>query len=203
MKVTRIIGEVYDANVFVLEKEDECLIIDSGASLEKVKNIVKNKKIQGVLLTHGHYDHSLYCNEYAKEFNCSIYAHKDITKTMKDKKANYSEEFIFDDFSKFVFINEDKKIKLGCFEIECFYCPGHSICCEVYKIKNELFSGDVLFARGVGRTDLVNSDKEQMFNSLCKLENIKFNTVHSGHDDDSTYEWQQKNIKIFKRFLAR
>jgi len=203
MKITRIIGEVYDANVFVIEKDNSCLIIDAGATLEKVKNAVNGKKVEAVLLTHGHFDHSLHANDYAKEFNCPVYANKEIPKTMKDKKANYSEDIVLDDFSHFIFIDEDKKIKTANFEIECFYCPGHSVCCEVYKIEDQLFAGDVLFARGVGRTDLIGSSKEEMYLSLCKLENVKFDTVHSGHDNDSTYEWQQKNIKIFKRFLAR
>lgn len=204
MKVTTIVSDILNSNVYIVEKGNECLIIDSGAYLEDVKKVVGDKKVVAVLLTHGHFDHSRFCNEYANYYNCKIFASEQIKLTLSDYEANYSEERVaITDFSRFNFIGQDQTITLGEFEIDCFYCPGHSICSECYKINDILFAGDVLFEKSIGRTDLKYSDKKMMYNSLCKLENVKFEKVYSGHDRPSDYNSQMTNIKVFKRFLTR
>lgn len=204
MEVIKILGDIYDSNVYIITKDDSCIIIDSGANLNKIKPFLKGKDILGVLLTHGHYDHSIYCNDYAKEFNCKIYANENIKMTMSDGEAIYSEDnSVINDFSNFVFLAGDEEIKLGEFDIKYYYCPGHSICSDVFIIDNQMFSGDVLFERAIGRTDLKFSNKDEMYNSLCKLEGLKFENVYSGHGEKSDYTSQMKNIGIFKRFLNR
>ena len=204
LKIECIIGQFLDAHVYVLKKDKQCLIIDSGASLEDIKRVIGDCKVMGILLTHGHFDHSCYCLDYAKEFNCNIYANENIKITLTDPKAIYSEDYsTIEDFSQFEIIKEDKTLTLGDFEVNCYYCPGHSLCSECYVIDGVLFAGDVLFENGIGRTDLKYGNKQDMYNSLCKLESITFEKVYSGHGEESDYQFQMKNIKVFKRFLTR
>ena len=192
-----------DSNVFIVEEKGRCLIVDCAVELSKIKEFVGNNKVDGILLTHGHYDHSAYCNEYAREYSCKIYANLNIKQTLLDIEAIYSEKTdIIDDFSKFMFVG-DCKLKVGIFDVECISAQGHSVCSECYKIENSLFAGDVLFENGIGRTDLIGSDKEEMLKTLTKLENISFDKVFSGHGNGSDFEAQKKNILIFKRFLSR
>ena len=42
-----------------------------------------------------------------------------------------------------------------------------------------------------------------MIASLEKLDKIEFETCHSGHGEDSTFDRQKRNIKVFLRFLQR
>lgn len=205
MQIQRLLGQYLEANVYVLTNDkNESLIIDSGATVQDVKSAVGSSKVVAILLTHGHYDHSAFANEYAKFFDCPIYASNHIKQTMTDGEAIYSEDHsTINDFSRFVFIEDDQKLKLGGFEIDCFYTPGHSVCCECYLIENNLFAGDVLFNGGIGRTDLKFSSKKQMISSLNKLGSVKFETAFSGHGEQSDYDFQMKNIKIFTKFLTR
>lgn len=204
MKIIKIISNLLESNTFVLEKDNECLIIDCGCRLEKVKKNVRNNKVVGILLTHGHYDHALYCNEYSKEFGCDIYASEKAKVTLTDSKAFYSEDgSIISDLSHFKFIKEDCNLKLGGFDIKCHCFPGHSPCCEGYVIENNLFAGDFLFAKSFGRVDFVNSNKQDMLKSFDKLQNIEFDKILSGHGDESTKEEQLRNLKLYKRFLTR
>ena len=76
MEIKRIISKILDSNTFVISKGDKAIIIDAGANLEDVKNEINNKKVLGIFLTHAHYDHVFYCLDYAKEFDCKIYANK-------------------------------------------------------------------------------------------------------------------------------
>lgn len=204
MKINRIITNIYDSNTFVIEKGDEVLIVDAGAELEKVKSFTINKKVVGILLTHGHYDHSAYCNEYAEEFSCPIFAHEKASDTMKNKDAFYGDNGQkMEDFSRFQFTQQDCFLQIGGFNVQCITAEGHSPCCVCYKIDNILFTGDVLFENGIGRTDLVGSNKKSMLSTLIKLDDINFDKVYSGHGGQSTLLAQKKNIAIFKRFLAR
>ncbi len=204
MKVTRIVSNILDSNVFVVEKNGHCLIVDCGAEVEKVASIVGNLSVDGILLTHGHFDHAVYCNEYAKLFGAKIYADVKAVEAMSDSIANYSNgEFALNDFSNIITIYGDKKIKLGEFEIDCISASGHSACSQCYLIAGNLFAGDVLFENGIGRTDLIGSDRKEMIKTLNKLEEIEFDKVFSGHGEESDRTDQLKNISIFKRFLQR
>ena len=204
MKVKRLISDILDSNVYVVEKGDEAIIVDCGCKAIDVEKELGDKKVVAILLTHGHFDHSKYCNEYAKKFNAKIYANKNITQTLSDSEAIYSDDgFIIDDYSNFELIEKDCILKLGNFEVECFACGGHCKCCECYLIEGNLFAGDVLFERSIGRTDLKGSSREEMYSSLCKLENLTFDRAYSGHGEDTSWEEQQKNIKVYKRFLKR
>ena len=203
MKTIKIVSDFLGANVFVVKDKCQCIIIDCGVNVNAVKKAVGKTKVAGILLTHGHYDHSRYCLKYAKQFGCKIFAHQNVIKTMQDPKIMYSlGNFIIDDFSDFCFLNYDQKLKLGDFDIDCYYCPGHTDCCECYLINGQLFAGDVLFDKTIGRTDLVNSNEGDMLNSLLKLKNVDFEIVYSGHGEESNHEEQLKNIAIFKEYLT-
>lgn len=204
MSITRLISYCIDSNVFIIKNGEHCLIVDCAVGLDKVKEAIGSAKVDGILLTHGHYDHSIFCDDYAKAFNAKIYANENIKQTLSNSEANYSEgQFEMQDFSNFVFIKDDCKLKISEFDVECFSSPGHSKCSECYLIDDNLFAGDVLFENGIGRTDLIGSDKQEMFNTLCKLEKIGFKNVFSGHGGQSDDIIQSKNIAIFKRFLSR
>lgn len=203
LKIEQVVGDYLDANVFLVEKDGHLVIIDSGASLEKILPFVKGKKVEGVCLTHAHFDHALHCQEYAKEFGCKIYVNEHGKEILQEHEKNYSNDFEIKDFSLFEFIANDGKLRLGNFEIEYFYTPGHSPCAVCYKIDQDLFAGDTLFSNSIGRTDLYKSNKQQMISSLEKLDKINFLHCYSGHGEMSDYARQKRNIKVFIRFLQR
>ncbi len=204
MKIERLVSKLLESNVYLVEKDDNVIIVDCGCEVESVVEAVRGKKVVGILLTHGHYDHSKYCNEYAEKFGVKIYANSKIAETLTDKIAIYSEDGnIISDLSNFIFIEDDCKLTIENFVVECFSCGGHCKCCECYIIEGNLFAGDVLFERSIGRTDLKGSDKNEMYDSLCKLENLNFDHTYSGHGESTDSVQQKKNIAVYKRFLTR
>ena len=204
MKITKLVSHILESNTYVVEKGDEVVIIDCGCEFEMVKQVVGEKKVIAILLTHGHYDHALYCNEYAQQFNCKIFANENIKITLSNPETFYSEdESGIDDISNFIFIREDCKLKLGEFDINCYSFPGHSPCCEGYVIENNLFAGDFLFAKSFGRVDLINSNKADMLESFEKIRDVDFKNMYSGHGEESTKEEQLTHFKLFRKFLER
>lgn len=204
MEIKIVKGEYLDANVYVLSQGGKALIIDAGAKLEKVKKVVGNDNVLAVLLTHGHFDHCLYALDYAKEFSCPIYLHKRGKKIASDPESNYSEDgFYIHDFSAFKFISGDGKLSFPEFDIAFFSTPGHSPGGVCYLTRDKLFAGDTLFENGIGRIDLIGSDKNEMIESLEKLNALDFDEVYSGHGEKSDKTRQKRNIALHIRFLKR
>lgn len=203
MKIVKLISNYLDSNTFILIKGKSALIIDSAVDTEKVKQVVEDLKVEGILLTHGHYDHSLNVNEYAQTFSTKVYVNKNARETLKNPELNYGKTFKIDDFTNFEFIDGDGKLKLGNFKIEYFHTPGHSTCLNSYLIDKNLFVGDCIFRDGIGRTDLLTSNKDDMIDSLKKLEKLDFSMCYSGHYEDSDNARMNKNIKLYIKFFTR
>ena len=50
-------------NTYVVEQKDGCILIDAGVPLEEIRKIT-DKPISAVMLTHAHFDHIEYIEEY-------------------------------------------------------------------------------------------------------------------------------------------
>lgn len=203
MQIQRIVSQHLDSNTYISSLGDECLIVDAGAEIEDVARLVDGKKVVGILLTHGHFDHAFNIIAYAKRFCCNIYASKLAKVNLADAQKNYGDNFSITDFSQFVWVDGDGEFSLGNFLIKSYSLPGHSKCCTGYLIDDVLFAGDVLFAKGIGRIDLHDSSRTDMLQSLKKLATISFSVVASGHGEMSTAASQKRNITTFTKFLSR
>lgn len=203
MEIKKLVSEYLDSNVFIVKNGSVCFIVDSGVATPLVKRDVGDCKVLGILLTHGHYDHAMYALDYAKSFNCKVYASTFAKEELLDPDKNYGESFKLNSFENFVFVTGNGKIELDNFEIEYFDTPGHCKSSLCYLFNGHLFAGDTLFDNGIGRTDLYGSSKIQMISSLEKLDTIEFEICHSGHGNDSDHTRQKRNIKAYLRFLSR
>lgn len=203
MKISQIVSKFLDSNTFIVEDNEKVFIFDCGVEPQRIKDLINGKKVIAIFLTHGHYDHSRYAVEYAKEFNCKIYANIFVKETMQDCKKNYGEGFSIKNFEDFIFIEGDGILRFEDIYIEYFSTKGHSKCSCCYLLDNNLFAGDVLFYQGIGRTDLYGGNKKEMLESLKKIEKIDFENLYSGHDKNSNRKQQEKNIQVFERFLSR
>lgn len=204
MNTQRIESKFIDSNVFVVSDGKNCVVIDAGSELSFVEKAVGNLKVLGVFLTHGHYDHSFYALSYAEKFGCKIYASKFAKEYLEDSAKNYSEgHFEVKDFSNFQFLGESGKVTLENFVVEYKQLGGHSKSDMMFKIQDEIFVGDVLIGRDLGRTDLFGGDKEEMKKSLKFLVDENYAVMHSGHGVDNTKQSQDKVAKLWLKFLSR
>ena len=82
---------------------------------------------------------------------------------------------------------KEGELKIENFKLKILFTPGHTPggCCFYFKEENALFTGDTLFAEGVGRTDLSYSSKNDLYKSLEKIHNLKGVIIYPGHGDSA------------------
>ena len=57
MNVDKIVVGDLDTNCYIINIDDEYVIVDPGADFQKIKDYLKGKKVVGCLVTHFHFDH--------------------------------------------------------------------------------------------------------------------------------------------------
>jgi glyoxylase-like metal-dependent hydrolase (beta-lactamase superfamily II) len=194
-----IVGAIRTNCYIVYLGNGEALLIDPGDDSEKIiaeLNRVTDLTLKYILITHGHFDHILALDELSKEFpEAKIYIGKkdiDIIEKMDFQSEIWGQK-LPKVLAKPKGLNEQDKLGFGNFMIEIIETPGHTSGGVCYYINSNLFSGDTLFYRSYGRTDLPDSDFEEMRESLGKLAKLPEETrVYPGHGAETTI----KNEKI-------
>ena len=83
-----------------------------------------------------------------------------------------------------VFLSDGRELRIGETALRALATPGHTAGCTSYVLPSAVFTGDALFIRGNGRTDLQGGSSEQLFDSVRrKLFALPDDTVvYPGHD---------------------
>ena len=206
MKIEKLTSsELLDSNSYIIETENGVIIIEATLRMDILKQKLNGRKVLAVFLTHAHYDHAYYVDDYVKEFSCPIFVHKNGSAQMYGEVNNYSEGhwLVKSPKSRFTFLEGNGSVDVDGVAVNYYETPGHSHCGMCFQIGGDLFTGDLLFKTGVGRTDLETADKKALLESLKLVENLQFETLHAGHGEDSDFESQKRNISVFVRFLER
>lgn len=191
-------------NTHIIELKQGCIIVDAGCSLEEIKKATE-KPIIAVLITHGHFDHIEYIEDYDK-LGIPIYASKYIEKVLNNSTINLScwKEPKKYKINNLVSLEDINTLALEEIQIKCYRTPGHSVDSMIYLINNKhLFSGDTVFSVAIGRLDLPTSDTQDMIKSLNLIDKLKFETVYTGHGRGSTKQEQNQNIAQWLDYLKR
>ncbi|MCS7180426.1 MAG: MBL fold metallo-hydrolase [bacterium] len=162
-----IVGNFY-TNCYILgcEKTKICGIIDPGDEGEKITKFIEKEKLNPFMIinTHGHFDH-IGANHL---FNLPVYIHKNDFEFLKNPEKNLSSLFDIPYVCKNkVFIVEEKDvIKIGEINLEVIHTPGHTPGSICLKFDNILFTGDTIFADGIGRTDFPEGNEGKLIKSI-------------------------------------
>lgn len=181
-------------NTYVLYNElNQCIIIDPGCYFDEEKDELAgfiekmDLKPEKLLNTHCHLDHVFGNKFIAEKYDLTLHIHKDEEKLLEYAPVSgLGYGLPFDNYTgELIFIDESHPIRLGDDALKILLTPGHSpgslsFYCEKDKF---VISGDALFYRSIGRTDLPGGDHETLLRSIReKLFVLPDNTrVYSGH----------------------
>ena len=172
MKIEKVVVGSLCENCYVLCIEDKALVIDPGDEYDKINEIINNREILGVLITHNHFDHIGALDELKNFYNVDVI----------DYKSN-------------------KNQIIGDFKFEIIDTKGHKEDAVTYYFKdsNAMFSGDFIFEDSIGRCDLEGGDFDLMLKSIELIKTYDSNIIlYPGHGNSTTLANEIKNNIYFK-----
>ena len=189
-----VVGSVQTNCYFAINDDTkEMLIIDPGASADRLAELIEEEKLNpvAILLTHGHFDHATAAADLAERFHIEIYAEEHEKETLENPALNLSGwEGRELSFHADRYLKDEQEIDLAGFHIRVLFTPGHTVggCCYLFSYQNVLFSGDTLFCMSVGRTDFPKGSASQLIRAIKeKLMVLPDDiTVYTGHNDITT-----------------
>ena len=180
--------------IFRREGSDRALIVDPGEEAPKLLAAIEELgvKLDGILLTHTHFDHVGAVAPVAKATGAEVW----VPLLEKQVLADIMSYVPWPGFGPFESwdaehtVEGGEKLELAGFEIDVIFTPGHSPGHVTYSIPDEaaIFSGDVLFQQSVGRTDLPGGDWPTLLASIGGLvDSLPAETrVYPGHMGQTT-----------------
>lgn len=191
MKITTVITGILEENCYIIESEQAAVIIDPGQftpELEQLSKELRNKETL-ILLTHCHFDHILGANKLKEALSCDVAIGAIDAPGLSDLSLNLCGAMRIKSamIEADRLLNDGDIIACGDISFSVILTPGHTAGSVCYKLLNNLFSGDTLFAGTAGRTDFKSGNHSELMQSLRKLSELDDNTIiYPGHYDSST-----------------
>lgn len=203
-------------NCYILMEGDRCVVIDPGDEGDRILKALEGDgeratplAVEAILLTHAHFDHTMAAGQLQKATGAPVFVGS------KDKamlsEPGWMEQFMqgnADMPCDVRILSEGDKVPFGGVTLDVWETPGHSqgsltfvadIATPTSALPTEplagaprpspkvAFCGDLIFRRGVGRTDLPGGDPDQLFSSVDRFLSLPGKTrIYPGHGPSTT-----------------
>ncbi len=211
LQLEQIVFNPFSENTFVVYDDDtkECVIIDAGCSTAGEENqlfgFIDSHRLKPLMVisTHGHIDHIIGNPAVKKKYDIPVAAHEGVKNDFL--RAERQSRFFGMAFNGACelpdkWLKDNEIIKIGESTLEVICTPGHADgSVSLYaEIEGWVFTGDALFCRSIGRTDLAGGNYEQLRESIRqRLFRLPDDTtVFPGHGESTTI-FDEKRYNMF------
>jgi hydroxyacylglutathione hydrolase len=162
-------------NCYVVRAElgaDEAVVVDPSGDASELRLTLARlgASCAGILVTHGHFDHLLGVADLAEGTGAQVYMPEGERTLLESPEGRYTPPGIsVRPYAPDVLLEGGETVELAGITFEVLAVPGHSPAHLAYHAEGSLFSGDVLFAGSVGRTDLPGADWDTLLGSIRTL----------------------------------
>lgn len=177
-----------------------CVVIDPANSHKVVEVLNQNNlHCTHILLTHGHFDHTMGVAELKSHENALVAIHEADAGALAGGKASlsYLGGALVKPCKVDIILHGGECFTAAGIEFSVLHTPGHTKGGVCYVIEKErvIFSGDTLLRLSVGRTDLDGGDNDALYNSLLLLTGrLKGDyRVFPGHMGETTLDFERKH----------
>jgi glyoxylase-like metal-dependent hydrolase (beta-lactamase superfamily II) len=174
----------------------ECVVVDPGKdAADGVAEVVREHRLKpvSVLVTHGHIDHMWCVAPVAGTYDATAWIHPEDRHLLSDPMAGMSREtagmllgggYEFSEPDDVAELADGQSLELAGLRFVVDHTPGHTRGSVTFRtpydegptaptapaaagVSEVMFSGDLLFAGSIGRTDLPGGDHPTMLRSLA------------------------------------
>lgn len=189
MKIKQIVSGLVETNTYVVEIDNEVIIIDpcldEGQNGLNLLKALEGKKVLAVFLTHGHFDHISGVDFIVERFKCPVYMYHEEIHMLRSAQRNLStmthEPFTI---KADVIAIDCEPLSVGPFECDVILTKGHTSGSISYVFDEDIFDGDFIFKGTIGRTDLPTGSQHEMNDSIKQfIEDFgdRDYALHPGH----------------------
>ena len=174
MIIKKEVVGILKTNCYILEHNNEVLIIDPGDDFPKIDKHLTNKKVIGIITTHSHNDHIGAIKDIVNKYNIKVYNNTNLSKGIN---------------------------KIGSFTFEVIPTKGHTndSITIYFKDNKSMFVGDFLFKLGIGRWDLPTGNINEMQSSIKAIKEYPNDiTIYPGHGDITNLGYEKVNNPYVK-----
>jgi hydroxyacylglutathione hydrolase len=168
----------------------ETVVIDPGGDAGELRRELERLGVTcvAILITHGHWDHLGGVADLAEATGAPVHMAADERIALERINDFAPAELPLRPYSPEVLLEGDETLELAGITFQTVRVPGHSPAHLAYYADGCLFSGDVLFAGSVGRTDLPFGDWDTLVDSIRLLADSfpPETVVYSGHGPETT-----------------
>lgn len=174
MNIKRIVVGELQTNCYLIYDDDKVLVIDPGDEYFKIKKEIGNKKVEGILITHKHFDHIGCIKNLVNDYGVYVYDNSNL--------------------------NEGEN-KISIFKFKMIKTYGHTMDSISFYFEESkvMFTGDFLFYNTIGRCDFRESNEMEMYKSIKKIKDYPDDTlIYPGHGINTTLG-REKMCNIYFR----
>jgi glyoxylase-like metal-dependent hydrolase (beta-lactamase superfamily II) len=163
----------------------------------------------GLWLTHGHFDHFAdhpVVRQRFPEAKILLHALDDAKVRHPDMQTRlFDLPFVIPPLKADAHVTDNQKLRIGSLEVVVMHTPGHSPGHVVYYFPKEkvLVGGDLIIGGSIGRTDLPDSDPEQMVTSIRRVMSLPAATrLLGGHGQATTLQEEREENPFVQQMLG-
>ena len=168
----------------------EAVVVDPGGDAARIQRELEemSSSCAAILITHGHWDHLGGVADLADATGAPVHMADDERVLLEDLNSFTPPGVELRPYVPQVSLRGDETLELAGIGFQTLRVPGHSPAHLAYYADGSLFSGDLVFAGSVGRTDLPGADWDMLVDSIRMLAD-RFppdTIVYSGHGPETT-----------------
>ena len=211
LKLDSFVFNSFGENTYIIHDDDtrECVIVDPGCSSsgeeDRLFGFIDSRQLKPLMIinTHGHVDHVVGNNAVKRHYGILVAAHPDTHPDFTQAKRQavwLGFQPVGDIDHPDMDLRDDQEIKVGNGVLEVICTPGHARgSVSLYApVEGWVLTGDALFCRSIGRTDLPGGDFEVLRESIrTRLFTLPNDTeVFCGHGE-STSVGEEKDFNPY------
>ena len=173
--IDRLVVGMIDTNCYILTSASGCVVIDPGGDFPVILEQLAGRTPDAIVLTHRHPDHLDALAALKKATGAPVYAHELDVEGIEHPETDHGPGSVFgapEGTKVDVHLHDGDAVVAGDIALSVLFTPGHTpggislLLSDPAGEPAVLFSGDTLFAGGIGRTDLEGGSYQQIVDSI-------------------------------------